>query len=98
MVRRSVAVWAIVLGLAALLWEAPVGLHDFVVTSLPTQVFYSVLTLGGIVLLFAGAAWLRPLGMERPAAALVACIAAAVLAINQFAGLSFGAILCFSAG
>jgi hypothetical protein len=96
--RRSVAVWAILLGLAALLWEAPVGLSAFTLTSLPTRVFYSVLTVGGTVLLLAGAALLSLPRLDRTRLALIACAAAAVLAINQLAGLWFSAILCFSAG
>jgi hypothetical protein len=93
--RRSVGVWAIVLGLAAVLWEAPVGLREFGATSLPTRVVYSVLTVGGIVLVLAGAALLR---VKRSWLAAVGCGAAAVLAINQAVGLWCNAILCFSPG
>jgi hypothetical protein len=96
--RRSIAVWTILLGLAALLWEAPVGLREFAATSLPTRVFYSVLTLGGIVLVLAGVAFLSLPRLDRSRLALTGCAAAAVLAINQVVGLWSGAILCFSAG
>jgi hypothetical protein len=97
-VRRSVAIWAILLGLAAVLWEAPVGLRDFAVTSPPTRVFYSVLTLAGAVLALAGAALLSLPRLSLGRLALVACAAAAVLAVNQTVGLLSSSILCFSAG
>jgi len=94
--RRSVAVWTILLGLAALLWGAPVGLREFAATSRLTQVYYSVLTLGGIVLAGAGLLILSRLDRLRPR--LIACAAAAVLSINQAVGLWCGSILCFSSG
>jgi len=96
--RRSVAIWAVLLGLAALLWEAPVGLRDFAATSLPTRAFYSVLTLCGIVLVLAGVALLCRPRLDRSRIGLVAGVTAAVLAINQVVGLWCGAVLCFSAG
>jgi hypothetical protein len=74
-----------------------VGWSAFAATSLPTRVFYSVLSLGGVVLVLAAALLGLP-RLDRTRLALIAGAAAAVLAINQVAGLWCSAILCLSAG
>jgi hypothetical protein len=52
---QRIAIRATVLGLAALLWAAPVGLRQFGLTSWPTRIYYAVLSLGGGTLFLAGA-------------------------------------------
>jgi multidrug transporter EmrE-like cation transporter len=94
---RRVAPWMIILGLAALVWAAPVGLLQFGLTSLPTQVYYAVLTLGGIALVLAGASLFFGHRFE-PAISLAAGVGALALSINQITGLAFNTILCFSPG
>jgi hypothetical protein len=95
---RSHAIWAILLGLAALTWEAPVGLRNFAATSLPTRICYSLLTFGGVVLLLAGVALVMLPRLDASRLTLVAAIAAAGLAINQAVGLWSGFIICTSPG
>ena len=94
---RRIAIWSIILGMAALLWAAPVGLRQFGLTSLPTQIYYAVLSLGGGTLLLAGASLFFMNRFEH-AISLAAGVAALALALNQITGLTFNTILCFSNG
>jgi len=87
----------IVLAAAALLWSAPAGFSQFFLTSLPTRIYYCVLSLGGIALLIAGG-WLFFVSKLAQRAVLIGCIAALALAVNQATGLTCNTILCFSAG
>lgn len=91
------AFWMIVLALAALLWAAPVGARQFFLTSLPTRIYYCILSLGAIALLVGGG-WLLFVRKFEHKMVLTGCGAALVLGVNQVMGLWFNTILCFSAG
>ena len=94
---KRLALWMLVFAFAALVWEAPGGIRNFRLTSLPTQISYSVLAIGGAVLL-AGGAWLLLTHRWEYGVILIGCAAAGLLAVNQAAGVAFGSLLCFSPG
>jgi hypothetical protein len=88
------ALWMLAVAVIALM-SAPAGLTEFAQTALPTRIFYVVLTLAGAALVGTGV-WLWFAKQPKPAVLWAGFGAAAVLAVNQAAGLALDSILCFT--